>query len=187
MKPVQPFGALSPLARRAAPSPRGEGASGFPGVADAPQSATTIAVRKFGPAERALVDALDEPALVVDGTIIGIANTAARNLLGAAIEGRDIRLAIRHPQALDLVAFCREIAANAHYAGIAGVSFSTALPEPLPVRAEAYALEDAVTHVLRNADRYRPDGTPSVFVVAASGKLEPRYIVNGLAAFWSPR
>lgn len=34
---------------------------------------------------------------------------------------------------------------------------------------------------------YRPDGTPSVFVVAASGKLEPRYIVNGLAAFWSPR
>lgn len=34
---------------------------------------------------------------------------------------------------------------------------------------------------------YRPDGTPSVFVVAASGKLEPRYIVNGLAAVWSPR
>jgi Tol biopolymer transport system component len=34
---------------------------------------------------------------------------------------------------------------------------------------------------------YRPDGTPSIFVVAASGRLEPRYIVNGLAAFWSPR
>jgi two-component system phosphate regulon sensor histidine kinase PhoR len=72
-------------------------------VADSDQSSTTIAVRKFGSAERALVDALEEPALVVDGSIIGIANTAARNLLGAGIEGRDIRLAIRHPQALDLI------------------------------------------------------------------------------------
>ena len=34
---------------------------------------------------------------------------------------------------------------------------------------------------------YRPDGTPTIFVVAASGKLEPRYIVDGLAAIWSPR
>lgn len=53
--------------------------------------------------DRALVNALDEPALVVQGSIVRLANLAARNLLGARIEGRDVRLAIRHPQALELI------------------------------------------------------------------------------------
>ena len=56
-----------------------------------------------GPSERALVDALDEPALVVEGTIVSVANAPARALLGERIEGRDIRLAIRHPQALEQI------------------------------------------------------------------------------------
>ncbi len=34
---------------------------------------------------------------------------------------------------------------------------------------------------------YRPDGTPTIVVAAASGKLEPRYIADGYVAFWSPR
>ena len=55
------------------------------------------------PTERALVDALDEPALVVRGSTIRLANPAALELLGADIEGRDIRLAIRHPQALERI------------------------------------------------------------------------------------
>jgi two-component system, OmpR family, phosphate regulon sensor histidine kinase PhoR len=54
-------------------------------------------------AERALVDALDEPALVVDGSIVQLANPPARRLFGAGIEGRDVRLAIRHPQALERI------------------------------------------------------------------------------------
>jgi two-component system phosphate regulon sensor histidine kinase PhoR len=53
--------------------------------------------------ERALVDALDEPSLVVQGGIIRLANPPARILLGSRIEGRDVRLAIRHPQALDRI------------------------------------------------------------------------------------
>lgn len=52
---------------------------------------------------RDFVDALDEPALVVEGSIVGLANRAARDLLGAAIEGRDLRLAIRHPEALERI------------------------------------------------------------------------------------
>jgi len=52
---------------------------------------------------RALVDALDEAALVVEGSLVLVANLAARRLLGARIEGRDVRLAIRHPQALELI------------------------------------------------------------------------------------
>jgi two-component system phosphate regulon sensor histidine kinase PhoR len=53
--------------------------------------------------ERALVDSLDEPALIVEGGIIRLANPPARLLLGPRIEGRDLRLAIRHPQALDRI------------------------------------------------------------------------------------
>jgi two-component system phosphate regulon sensor histidine kinase PhoR len=52
---------------------------------------------------RALVDALDEPSLIVQGGIVRLANPPARNLLGSRIEGRDVRLAIRHPQALDRI------------------------------------------------------------------------------------
>lgn len=50
---------------------------------------------------RSLVDALDEPALVVERGIVSFANGAAQKILGYGIEGKDIRLAIRHPQALD--------------------------------------------------------------------------------------
>ena len=56
-----------------------------------------------GIGERALVDALDEPAIVVDGRVVGVANAPARRLLGSRIEGRDVRLAIRHPQALERI------------------------------------------------------------------------------------
>jgi two-component system phosphate regulon sensor histidine kinase PhoR len=56
-----------------------------------------------GLAMHALVDALDEPALIVEGLTISFANDPARSLLGSAIEGHDVRLAIRHPGALELV------------------------------------------------------------------------------------
>ena len=55
------------------------------------------------PTERELILALDEAALIVEGRTVRLANTAAQRLLGARIEGRDIRLAIRHPQALELI------------------------------------------------------------------------------------
>ncbi|HEX6741986.1 MAG TPA: ATP-binding protein [Sphingomicrobium sp.] len=50
-----------------------------------------------------MIDALDEPALIVEGSIVRLANAPAIGLLGDAIEGRDIRLAIRHPQALERI------------------------------------------------------------------------------------
>ena len=52
---------------------------------------------------RAVIDALDEPVILVEGRVVRLANPAARALLGDAIEGRDVRLAIRHPQALDRI------------------------------------------------------------------------------------
>ena len=53
-----------------------------------------------GLAMRALVDALEEPALIVEGLTISFANEGAKAVLGSGIEGRDVRLAIRHPDAL---------------------------------------------------------------------------------------
>jgi two-component system phosphate regulon sensor histidine kinase PhoR len=50
---------------------------------------------------RSFLDALDEPAMVTDAGLVLFANDAARKLLGASIERRDIRFAIRHPQALE--------------------------------------------------------------------------------------
>ena len=55
------------------------------------------------PGDRALVDALDEAALVIEGSIVRLSNGPARKLFGAGIEGRDVRLAIRHPQALERI------------------------------------------------------------------------------------
>ena len=51
----------------------------------------------------ALLEALDEPALIVGAGRTLAANAAARALLGESIVDRDIRIAIRHPQALRAV------------------------------------------------------------------------------------
>ncbi len=99
---------------------------------------------------------------------------AVKVLYGSAPPSEALASADLHTEVLDLAAFCRGVAENAHYAGIAGVTFETALPEPQPVHAEAYALEDAVTHVLRNADRYRPEGTPIAITLEAG---EPGFVL----------
>ena len=51
----------------------------------------------------AFLEALDEPALIVGGGRTLAANSAARALLGESIVDRDVRIAMRHPQALQAV------------------------------------------------------------------------------------
>ena len=51
----------------------------------------------------AIFDAIAEPALIVRGQRTIAANQAARKLMGEAIIGRDLRFAIRHPLALDMI------------------------------------------------------------------------------------
>ena len=51
----------------------------------------------------ALIEALDEPALIVEDGRTLAANAAARSLFGLSIAGRDLRFAIRHPQALQAI------------------------------------------------------------------------------------
>ncbi|MDM4768509.1 HAMP domain-containing sensor histidine kinase [Pelomonas sp. SE-A7] len=84
---------------------------------------------------------------------------AVRVLYGAASPSEAIASATLDAGRLDLDQFLKEVAANAQFADIADVRYA-ALGEPVWVKADAYSLEDVVTHVLRNADRYRPAGTP---------------------------
>lgn len=67
------------------------------------KSANVPEMRQFDPIASKLVEGLNEPALLVEQQIVQLANEPARALLGTAIEGSNVRLAIRHPQALDYV------------------------------------------------------------------------------------
>jgi two-component system phosphate regulon sensor histidine kinase PhoR len=51
-----------------------------------------------------LMDALDEPLLVIEATHVTHANRAARDLLGDHVAGGDVRLVLRHPDAIALFA-----------------------------------------------------------------------------------
>ncbi len=62
---------------------------------------------------------------------------------------------------LDLDAFLTQIAGNAHFAGIEKVIYErSAQAAPLLVKADEFALEDVVTHILSNAQRHRLADTP---------------------------
>ena len=52
----------------------------------------------------AILDAFAEPTLIVERGMVRAANAAMRELLGQQIVGRDLRIAIRHPHALDTIA-----------------------------------------------------------------------------------
>jgi len=84
---------------------------------------------------------------------------AVRVLYGQASPSEALAAAQLELAPLDLDAFLREVADNAQFAGIADVRY-TAIAEPVMVRADAFSLEDVVTHILRNADRHRVPGTP---------------------------
>ena len=95
---------------------------------------------------------------------------AVRVLYGTASPSEAIASAALQLGVLDLDRFLRHVAANAHFAGIADVRYTPA-DAPVPVRADEHSLEDVVTHVLRNADRYRPAGTPISLDLSVAGRL----------------
>lgn len=51
----------------------------------------------------ALLDAIEEPALVVEREKVVAANNPALTLLGERIVGRDVRFVLRHPDALEVI------------------------------------------------------------------------------------
>ncbi|HSI60075.1 MAG TPA: HAMP domain-containing sensor histidine kinase [Ideonella sp.] len=92
---------------------------------------------------------------------------ALRVLYGSASPSEAFQSTTLQVQAMDLRAFLQHVADNAASAGLPGVVLQAA-PGPVMVRADEYSLEDVVTHVLRNADRYRPAGTPLTITLATT-------------------
>ncbi|WP_374567497.1 sensor histidine kinase [Ideonella sp.] len=90
---------------------------------------------------------------------------AVRVLYGQASPTEAFEATTLPVQALDIDEFLRHVADNAPHAGINDVRYTSA-GAPCLVRGDAYALEDVVTHVLRNAERYRPAGTPIQLTLA---------------------
>jgi len=92
---------------------------------------------------------------------------AVHVLYGTASPAEALQAADVPQGRLDLDAFLRHVANNAHFAGIDNVVYEGGAG-PVIVRADEFALEDVVTHILRNADRYRPPGTAITLTLAAS-------------------
>jgi two-component system, OmpR family, sensor kinase len=95
---------------------------------------------------------------------------AVKVLYGQASPSEALAAATLAVGRLDLDAFLRQVAGNAAYAGISGVAYTPAA-EPVWVQADEYPLEDAITHVLTNAERYREAGTAITLSLRVEGEL----------------
>ena len=84
---------------------------------------------------------------------------AVKVLYGQASPSEALQAATLPMGALDLDAFLRNVAGNAHFAGVVDVHYESN-GVPVMVRADDFSLEDVVTHILRNAERHRTSGTP---------------------------
>lgn len=76
--------------------------------------------------------------------------------------------------AVDLAAFVNNVAENAGIADV--VCHGTAAP--VPVRADEFALEDVFAHLLRNAERYRPEGSPIELTLAIDDNTASVTVAN---------
>jgi two-component system phosphate regulon sensor histidine kinase PhoR len=110
-----------------------------------------------------ILDAIEEPALIVERGSVKAANQAARQLLGDQMVGRDLRFAIRHPLALDTILAGRH--ADLEVIGIGNADRPWSLGvRPLGHGSVLVRLGDS--SALRSAERMRTD-----FVANASHEL----------------
>ena len=111
----------------------------------------------------AILEAIEEPALIVDSGRVTAANEAARQLLGNQMVGRDVRFAIRHPRALEMIGAGLE--ENIEVIGIGAADRPWNLSvRPLAKGSVLVRLTDR--SALRSAERMRTD-----FVANASHEL----------------
>jgi two-component system phosphate regulon sensor histidine kinase PhoR len=111
----------------------------------------------------AILEAIEEPALIVEASSVVAANHAARQLLGSQIVGRDLRFAIRHPRALDMIMAGRE--ENLEVIGI-GAADRPWILSVRPLANGSVLVRLADWSALRSAERMRTD-----FVANASHEL----------------
>jgi two-component system phosphate regulon sensor histidine kinase PhoR len=111
----------------------------------------------------AILDAIEEPALIVERGMVKIANQAAWQLLGSLITGRDLRFAIRHPSALETILAGRH--ADIELVGIGAADRPWSL-SVRPIGGDSVLVRLADSSALRSAERMRTD-----FVANASHEL----------------
>jgi len=121
----------------------------------------------------ALHTALDDPSL----RYVNRMRQAVRVLYGSASPSDAFLSASLQMQTLDIQAFLRTVADNAAHAGIERVQFE-GQTAPVIVKADEYSLEDVITHVLSNADRYRTAQTPIRMSLRALGSAAEVRIHN---------
>ena len=92
---------------------------------------------------------------------------AIRVLYGSASPSEAFQSTVLQVTSVELDAFLKNVADNAPLVGIADVRFTNEAGQVM-VRADDYSLEDVVTHVLRNAERYRIEGTAIDITLRAS-------------------
>lgn len=92
---------------------------------------------------------------------------AVRVLYGSASPSEAFESTALNVRTLDVNDFLNHIASNSAAAGIPDVLFTPAT-QAVMVRADEYSLEDVVSHILRNAQRYRLPGTPIPITLAVN-------------------
>ena len=108
-----------------------------------------------------LLEALPEPALIVAGGKVTMSNAAARSLLGRHIDGGDVRLALRHPAAVERLLSNESGDESVELVGVGGLErrwlMSVATLDDgsrfvrLANRSEAYAAEQMRVDFVANA------------------------------------
>jgi len=126
------------------------------------------------PLVRSLLDAMEEPALLVERGRTSAANAAALALLGREIVGRDVRLAVRQPQALAAILGGRPV--DLEVAGLGGLGRTWAL-QVRPAADGLLLVRLSDRSAARAAEKMRVD-----FVANASHELRtPLATVIGYA------
>jgi len=101
---------------------------------------------------------------------------AVRVLYGQASPSEAFQSTTLQLESLDLDAFLRDVAANAPCVGVENVRYEGGTPAT--VKADPYALEDVVTHILNNANRHRRSGTPITMMLASDERTASLSIRN---------
>jgi signal transduction histidine kinase len=102
---------------------------------------------------------------------------AVKMLYGHASPSEAVEAANINMEVIDLDDFVSLIADNAHYAGISNVTYQP-YGAPLWVNANAFSLEDALTHILNNAQRHRTKGSTIQLKLVPSEQFVEIHIEN---------
>ncbi|MYM26671.1 sensor histidine kinase [Duganella sp. FT135W] len=93
---------------------------------------------------------------------------AVRVLYGQASPSEAFQTSELQVTEIELAGFLQNVADNAACVGIENVVYEGPAA-PLTVRADEYSLEDVITHVLRNAERYRLAGSAITITLEDNG------------------